>query len=124
MRVHVNSEKFLPSSSIEVPAYYHSTGEKLKLFLPCARQRFFSRRNLFAGPFAGEFGNELMQWQGFVRARKAHYRSVHVLTYPGRDYLYEGCAVHYHDITLKQAGYGYGRLSPEQATALATAKAK
>jgi hypothetical protein len=76
------------------------------------RQRFAPRRNLIAGPFAGEFGYELMQWQGFVRARKPYYEKVHVLTYPGRDYLYEGCAVHHHEVDLKAAGYGYGLMTP------------
>jgi len=103
--------------------YHYTAEEKLRLFLPCLRQRLWPKRNLFAGPFAGEFGYELMQWQGFVRARKLFYKSVHVLTYPGHDYLYEDCTVHYHDINLKQAGYGYGRLSPEQARAMARAKA-
>jgi hypothetical protein len=103
--------------------YVYSTTEKLRFFLPCLRQRFRPRRHLLAGPFAGEFGYELMQWQGFVRARKPHYQSVHVLTYPGRDYLYEGCYVHYHDIDLKKAGYWYGLLSPQQARQMAEAKA-
>ncbi|MGH7994668.1 MAG: hypothetical protein ACREDQ_14190, partial [Limisphaerales bacterium] len=105
------------------PAYHYSAAEKLRLFLPCLRQRLRPKRNLFAGPFAGEFGYELMQWQGFVRARKPVYKSVHVLTYPGRDYLYEGCTVHHHNFNLKQAGYGYGRLGPGQARAMARAKA-
>lgn len=105
------------------PAYVYTTGEKLHLCLACLRQRVRSKRNLFAGPFAGEFGYELMQWQGFVRARKPAYESVHVLTYPGRDYLYEGCTVHYHNFDLKQAGYGYGQLSPRVARELALRKA-
>src|SRR5208282_5519405 len=78
---------------------------------------------LMAGPYVGEFGCELMQWQGFVRAQKRVYKSVHVLSYPGRDYLYEGCTVHYHDYDLKQAGYGYGRIGPQQAREMARAKA-
>jgi hypothetical protein len=89
---------------------HYTAAEKLALFLPCLRQRFFPKRNLFAGPYAGEFGWELMQWQGFVRARRRYYEQVHVLTYPGRDYLYEGCQVHHHDIDLKTAGYRYGTL--------------
>jgi hypothetical protein len=103
--------------------YQYSTGEKLKLALPCARQKFSPRRNLFAGPFAGEFGYELMQWQAFVRARKPHYEQVHILTYPGRDYLYEGCTVHHHDIDLKTAGYWYGRFGPAEMRRMAEAKA-
>lgn len=104
-------------------SYKYSPAEKIFLCLPCLRQKWRPKRHLFAGPFAGEFGFELMQWQGFVRARKPFYESVHVLTYPGRDYLYEGCHVHYHDIDLKKAGYWYGQFSPEQAHRVAAARA-
>jgi hypothetical protein len=103
--------------------YLYSAGEKLKLFVPCARQKFFPKRHLFAGPYVGEFGYELMQWQGFIRARRPFYKEVHVLTYPGRDYLYEGCRVHYHEIDLKNAGYWYGRFGPEEMKRMADAKA-
>jgi hypothetical protein len=103
--------------------YKYSAGEKLKSLLHCARQKIFPAQNLFAGPFTGEFGFELMQWQGFVRARRASYQEVHVLTYPGRDYLYEGCQVHHHDIDLKNAGYWYGRFGPAEMRQLAGAKA-
>jgi ADP-heptose:LPS heptosyltransferase len=103
--------------------HQYGAGEKLKLFFPCVRQNFFPKRNLFAGPFAGEFGFELMQWQGFVRARRRHYDQVHVLTYPGRDYLYDSCRVHHHDIDLKNAGYWYGRFGPEEMQKMADAKA-
>ena len=106
-----------------VPAYHFSTAEKIRMFFPCLRQRLKPRRHLIAGPFAGEFGLELMQWQGYVRARRAHYEQAHVITYPGRDYLYENCVVHYHDIRLEQAGYGYGLMSPSEAKNMAQAKA-
>jgi len=105
------------------PSYVYSAGEKLRLFFPCLRLKFFPGRNLFAGPFAGEFGYELMQWQGFIRALRPRYQQVHVLTYPGRDYLYENCHVHYHDIDLKHAGFGYGLLSPAESRRMAQAKA-
>ena len=104
-------------------SYTYSLAEKIFSCPHCLRQKLHRKRHLFAGPFAGEFGIELMQWQGFVRARKPFYKSVHVLTYPGRDYLYEGCHVHYHDIDLKKAGYWYGLLSPEQARRMAEVKA-
>jgi hypothetical protein len=112
-----------PSSLPKNPAYVYSTGEKLKLLFSCLRQKTHPRTNLLAGPYVGEFGYELMQWQGFVRALRPRYQQVHVLTYPGRDYLYEGCQVHYHDIDLKSAGYWYGRLSPAEARSMADAKA-
>ncbi len=111
------------SSIPKDPAYVYSTEEKLKLVFRCWRQKIRSRKNLLAGPYAGEFGYELMQWQGFIRALRPRYQRVHVLTYPGRDYLYEDCQVHYHDIDLKSAGYGYGRLSPAGARAMANTKA-
>ncbi|HWV98679.1 MAG TPA: hypothetical protein VNZ64_03195 [Candidatus Acidoferrum sp.] len=64
-----------------------------------------------------------MQWQGYVRGRRRYYKQIHVLTYPGREYLYEGCQVHFHDIDLKNAGYWYGRLSPADSERMARAKA-
>lgn len=103
--------------------YVYTMGDKFKLFVACARQKFSPAENLFAGPFVGEFGYELMQWQGFVRARRATYKEVHVLTYPGRDYLYEGCRVHHHDIDLKNAGYWYGRFGPAEMRKIADTKA-
>jgi hypothetical protein len=102
---------------------HYTVAEKLILFLPCIGQKMFPKRNLFAGPYAGEFGWELMQWQGFVRARRRSYEQVHVLTYPGRDYLYEGCQVHHHDIDLKTAGYRYGTLDREQGRQMIHRKA-
>jgi hypothetical protein len=103
--------------------YYYSVAEKAGLFAICLKQRLTPRRNLLAGPFVGEFGYEIMQWQAHIRARRGFYKEVHVLTYPGRDYLYEGCRVHYHDVVLKQAGYAYGRLNRIQARQMAQAKA-
>jgi hypothetical protein len=111
------------ASATTSPAYLYSTVEKAGLALACARQRWFPRENLFVGPYAGEFGPELMQFQGYVRARRRYYKEVHVLTYPGREYLYEGCHVHAHDINLKNAGYWYGKLSPAEASAAARSKA-
>jgi hypothetical protein len=104
-------------------SHEYTAAKKLSLFFPAFRQKIFPKRNLFAGPFAGEFGWELMQWQGFVRSRRPCYEQVHVLTYPGRDYLYEGCRVHCHDIDLRSAGYGYGLLSPDRAREIALKKA-
>ncbi len=100
-------------------SYRYSAAEKLKLFIPGLRQKLVPKKNLFAGPFTGEFGYELMQWQGYVRARRNFYDTVHVLTYPGRDYLYEDCHVHHHQVDLKLAGYGYGLMGREEARAAA-----
>jgi hypothetical protein len=87
------------------------------------RLRFFPRRILVAGPYLGEFGHELMDWQPWVRAQIARYEKVHVLTYPGRDYLYPGCEVHYHNVALENAGYKHGRFSPAELAAMARTKA-
>ncbi len=76
-----------PKSFAKPPddSYRYGAAEKLRLLWPCLRQKLRPKRNLFAGPYAGEFGYELMQWQAFVRARRPAYEQVHVLTYPGRD---------------------------------------
>jgi hypothetical protein len=117
------SNQAAASTTAQDRTYFYGSVEKLGLAFSCLRQNLHPKRNLFAGPYAGEFGYELMQWQAFVRARRRHYEQVHVLTYPGRDYLYEGCTVHYHDIDLKNAGYWYGRLNPREARRMAHAKA-
>lgn len=102
---------------------HYTFSEKLRLFLPCLKQKILPKRNLFAGPYVGEFGWELMQWQGFVRARRRHYDQVHVMSYPGRDYLYEGCHVHHHGVDLKTAGYRYGVMSRDKARQMVEEKA-
>src|ERR1019366_9805888 len=104
--------------------YPYSYPEKLQLLWPCLRLKLSRRRKLLAGPYVGEFGYELMQWQAFVRALRPRYDEVHVLTYPGRAYLYEGCKMHYHDVDLKNAGYWYGDISPRQMGEMARAKAE
>jgi hypothetical protein len=97
--------------------------ERIAGALKDLRLRFFPRRILVAGPYVGEFGHELMDWQPWVRAQIARHDEVHVITYPGRDYLYPGCRVHYHDIPLEKAGYRHGRLNAKQLEALARKKA-
>ena len=104
-------------------SHQFSTGEKFAGALADLRLRFFPRAVLVAGPYVGEFGHELMDWQPFVRAQIARHQEVHVITYPGRDYLYPGCRVHYHDISLEKAGYRHGRFSPRQLEAMARKKA-
>jgi hypothetical protein len=99
--------------------YRYPPWRKLALFAPCLRQRLRPRRHLLAGPYVGEFGYELMQWQSYVRARRPFYESVHVLTYPGRDYLYEDCVVHHHQVDLRTAGYQYGGMHPAERLRMA-----
>jgi hypothetical protein len=116
---HADSRRALAPARTPPVSYSYSATEKLKLFIPSLRQRLLPKKNLFAGPFTGEFGYELMQWQGYVRARRPHYETVHVLTYPGREFLYEGCTVHHHAVDLKVAGYGYGVLDPRDGKKMA-----
>lgn len=48
-----------------------------------------SRRDtLFAGPWVGEFGWELMNWQGFVRKLSRHYKRTVICCPAGREALY------------------------------------
>jgi hypothetical protein len=100
-----------------------SKAEQIAGALADLRIRLFPRRILVAGPYVGEFGHELMDWQPWVRAQIGRYAEVHVITYPGRDYLYPGCRVHYHDVALETAGYKHGRFSPAQLADMARKKA-
>jgi hypothetical protein len=100
-----------------------SLGEKIAGALADLKIRFFPRRILVAGPYVGEFGHELMDWQAWVRAQVGRYQEVHVITYPGRDSLYPGCQVHYHDVALETAGYKHGRFPPAQLEEMARKKA-
>jgi hypothetical protein len=104
--------------------YQFTLGDKIAGALGALRLRFFPRPILVAGPFVGEFGHELMDWQAWVRAQVGRYREVHVITYPGREALYPGCRVHSHDIALEKAGYRYGRFSPAELETMARVKAK
>jgi hypothetical protein len=102
---------------------HYSLARKAVLAVSSLRQNLRPRKNLIAGPYAGEFGYELMQWQGYVRARRAKYEEVHVITFPGREYLYEGCSVSAHDIPLHLAGFRYGVISPTDSCRMANRKA-
>jgi len=114
---------------LEVPkagrqAFHHfSPAEKIAGALADLKIRFFPRRVLVAGPYVGEFGHELMDWQPWVRAQVGRYAEVHVITYPGRDYLYPGCRVHTHEVALESAGYKHGWFTPAELEAMARKKA-
>jgi len=47
-----------------------------------------SRETLFAGPWVGEFGWELLCWQGFVRKLSRQYRRTVICCPQGREALY------------------------------------
>lgn len=94
--------------------YKFTLRDKIRGAVRSLKIRFFPNRILVAGPYVGECGHELMDWQPWVRAQIGRYREVHVITYPGRDYLYPGCEVHYHNVSLKEAGYRHGNLSPSK----------
>lgn len=104
-------------------AHQFSLAEKLAGAVADLKLRFFPARVLVAGPYVGEFGHELMDWQPWVRAQVGRYPEVHVITYPGRDYLYPGCRVHAHEVALETAGYKHGRFPPAQLVAMARKKA-
>lgn len=97
--------------------------EKIAAALADLQLQFFPRKILVAGPYVGEFGHELMDWQPWVRAQVERYEQVHVITYPGRDYLYPGCHVHHHNVALEAAGYKHGRFRPDELEAMARKKA-
>ena len=106
-------------------AVMHTFSLREKAFgaLQGLKLRLFPRRVLVAGPYVGEFGHELMEWQAWVRALAPRYSEVHVLAYPGRDVLYPGCTVHNHGISLEKAGYKHGRFGPDYLDGIARSKA-
>ena len=115
-----------PFSRLEAPDVTHkfTLGDKITGAVEGLRMRFFPRRILVAGPYVGEFGHELMEWQAWVRAQVPRHREVHVITFPGRAALYPGCHVHTHDFPLEKAGYRHGRFSPPELKSMARAKAE
>jgi len=113
----------VPAQINPLGAHRFTFGEKVAGALGALRLRLFPRRILVAGPYVGEFGHELMDWQAWVRAQVPRREVVHVITYPGRDYLYPGCKVHYHDVALETAGYKHGRFPPAELEAMARRKA-
>ena len=48
-------------------------------------------RTLFAGPWVGEFGWELMNWQGFIRALRPYYEHITVCAREPSAALYDDC---------------------------------
>jgi hypothetical protein len=94
-----------------LPVYQPSLRENLASFWEGLTLCFSRKTVLIAGPYAGEFGHEIMDFQGYVRRFKRKFPIIHVLTYPGREALYRGCIVHSHDYDLKSAGYFYGKAS-------------
>ena len=103
--------------------YEYTLRDKIIAALADLKISIFPRRILVAGPYVGEFGHELMDWQPWVRAQVGRYKQVHVITYPGRAYLYPGCTVHPHAVALENAGYKHGKFSPPQLAAMAHQKA-
>ena len=78
----------------------------------------FRKKILIAGPYTGEFGWELMGWQGWVRKLRRKYDSTIVISYANSEYLYEECQFYPHSIELRNSSYGYGCL-PEEARLIA-----
>ena len=60
-------------------SHQFTTFERIAGALKDLRLRFFPRRILVAGPYVGEFGHELMDWQPWVRAQIARHDEVHVI---------------------------------------------
>jgi hypothetical protein len=104
--------------------YSFTLADKVIGALEGLKMRFFPRKILIAGPYMGEFGHELMEWQAWVRAQVPRYREVHVITFPGRAALYPGCHFHTHDVPLEKAGYRHGRFAPAELKSMARAKAR
>ena len=101
---------------IRCESYCPTLRENIKAFRQGLALRLSTKKTLIVGPYAGEFGPEIMDFQSYVRWFRRKYREIHVITYPGRDPLYRGCIVHAHDFDLRTAGYCYGRISHTEIT--------
>ena len=93
------------------PAYVASFLENLDTFREGLVLHFSQKPVLIVGPYVGEFGHEIMDFQGYVRWFRRKFREIHVITFPGRGPLYRGCTMHSHNYDLKDAGYFYGKIS-------------
>lgn len=107
---------------MSLPVYEPTLLEKVQAFLSGLRMRLLPRKTLVVGPYAGEFGIEIIKFQGFVRALAPKYEKVYVITYPGREPMYSGdnITVHTHDFDLTTAGYWYGKRSFAELNEVAT----
>lgn len=65
-------------------------------------------RTLVAGPYIGEFGWELMEWQGYVRRLGSLYERTIAISYETSRYLYGECEFYSHHLSLAQSCFGYG----------------
>jgi len=66
------------------------------------------KKTLIAGPYMGEFGWELMEWQGYIRKLRQRYERTIVISYPPSEYLYEECEFAPHGASLRDSGFAYG----------------
>lgn len=71
---------------------------------------FKKNENLIFGPYLGEFGWELMSFQGYIRKirKKYKYKRIVVVSYKSSEYLYEGCEFYPHNFNLEKSGFGLG----------------
>jgi hypothetical protein len=74
--------------------------------------KMFIKKNdvLITGPFAGEFGWELMGWQGYVRKLSSKYKRTISISYSSSKYLYENCLFFGHNLKLVGSKFGYGEI--------------
>jgi len=49
-------------------------------------------KTMVAGPWVGEFGYEIMAWQGFVRMLSRNFQETVVICQPGHEYMYQDFA--------------------------------
>lgn len=58
-----------------------------------------NNKQLFAGPYVGEFGHEIHCWQAYVRAQSRRYERTYVAAREGHEALYEDFAYRFVPIT-------------------------
>lgn len=84
-------------------------------FINIVKERIIKSKSkvLIAGPYVGEFGWELMEWQGYVRKLKNFYDKIIVVSYKNREYLYEDCIFLAHNFNLIKSKFAYGYIADD-----------
>jgi hypothetical protein len=79
---HYHYSKYYDSETKEIIGAMYR--RDIKLF----NYKFEDNKKLFAGPWIGEFGHELFNWQAFIRTLSKKYTTVVVASRPDREFLY------------------------------------
>ena len=76
------------------------------------------KKTLVFGPWVGEFGWELMDWQPRLNTLRKDFDDIVAISYHSSSVLYKNCKFFGHDLRLSESGFGYGKIRKEQETCI------